>query len=246
MARGLLVGIVSYSHAKDYCHENFVEMMRACVLPCLGDDDEVIVVGDVPIHGIDATHIERSVDSTYAEDMLADGREFMLDMAADEGFAQMLWQGVDCYWQNKEDFLAVAGRGVSLVSALTCGRGDANYAVARRFVDEEGGQEDIPGWELERGGLVPAGFPGADAIFIDEELFVFPFKEGHIPWYDRVEQGMVNINVEEEWIFNMQRDFGIESFVDADIKVWHHHDVDNMCRMWKGIEVDARDLRWEG
>lgn len=234
----VLAGIVNFSHAKDYCKPKLLEMIDACVIPCV---DDIIVVGDNPVGHLPYAHL--SCNSSYAEDMLITGREWLRRYAIEEDFDKMLWQGMDCFWKSEEDVRTVMEHNVPVVSALTSARDDANKAIARRFVDKEGNQEDISDDELLDGGLIESGFPGADAIFIDRDVFSYPFKEGHTPWYERVNRGQVNLCVEENWCLELTKS-GIKQYVDADVRVFHAHE-DGIARAWPGEERQMEMLTWQ-
>jgi hypothetical protein len=254
LAMKLLVGIVNFTDAKAYCDEKLIEMMEACVVPFA---DEIIFVGDrLPpaISNSNCPYMWHKMEcaSTYAEDHLIMGREWLREYAIEEGFDKMLWQGMDCFWQSPHSFANVMNRDVSVVSAITCARTDADVAIARRFVDWAGNQENIPDNELllsasnlkYKAGLVPSGFMGADAIFMDRDVFFYPFAEGHAPWYERNAQGRVPLCVEENWILNLHKEEVLDTYVDVMNRVWHCHE-DGTARMWKGIESPMSELSWD-
>jgi hypothetical protein len=210
----------------------------------MGHHGDVIVVGDRPVGKWPFARLE--CDSSYADDMLMVGREWLRKYALSEGYDTMLWQGMDCYWPDELSFEITRESldEYDVVSALTTARDDATHAIARRFTDDEGNQEPIPEEELDSGLLIDSGFPGADAMFIDKAVFAEPFAEGHTPWYKRVEAGDVNICVEENWVLNLLKS-GYAVGLDTEIKVWHAHE-DGIARRWKGQELRLEDLSWHG
>lgn len=251
----ILCGIVYYGHGKQYVYPQFINMMNRCMVM---DDVKFAWATDhdPPLPGMSPCDyvIPMGPGHVYVEDMLIDGRDKIRQIGLDEGFDKVLYQGIDCLWQSREDFLAVASHDVPVVSALTSARSDSNYAVARRFKLDEHyiaepdelapitlEQEDISDDELNRGGLIRSGFPGADAIFFRNDTLQYDWGD-HDPWYIRQARGGVNVDCMEYTCYKLIT-LGKRCYVDADRKVWHVHE-DGIARMWKGIEKPLNDLSW--
>lgn len=254
----VLVGITNYGHGKDYVLPHFLEMLEECIAKS-SIDVTVAWACDMPYKEQYRSlpgdiHIEMNPGHVYVEDMLIQARTaFRLVAQSGTQFDKLLYQGVDCLWQSREDFERVASRDVPVVSALTCARNDPNYAIARRFVSDDGEQEEVPDEELdimsrlivEPGSvdpLVPTGFPGADAVFFRRDTF-HQGLENHTPWYQRVQEGRPNIECMEYTVLELQKQ-GFQAYVDASVKVWHVHE-NHAANMWPGITVPMESLSWK-
>lgn len=237
----VLVGVVDIGEGKAYARAKFDEMARACI-EGPGVDIVFFANREHPRYNTIVTDFY----SNYAEDMLTAGREEFRRMAIVGEYDRMVWQGIDAFFRNRDDFERLLNHNVDVVAPLISARQWEDEAVARRFLRlgsrylEE--QVDIPHAELlgDRE-LVPSGFPGADNIVIDRRLFYIDFK-GHVPWYVRHANGETNICVEEFWCLQaLNRGYNI--FVDTRCKVWHVHE-DHTARMFKGITKRLEDLSW--
>lgn len=250
-----LVGIVAYGSQKDYVVPKFLEMKQHCMdvegvdfawaTGMAADQAAEVYPGDL--------HIEMPAGCVFVEDMLIIARDAFRRLAMQGEYDKVCYQGIDCLWRSRDDFLSVMHQEVDVVSALTSARTDSNAAVARRFESRHHvsksvspdtwgeKQYDIPDEELMAGDLVWSGFPGADAIFFDSGTFGVDWDE-HVPWYRRVEQGRPNLDCMEYLCMKLMNK-GFRCFVDTSVRVWHVHE-DRVARMWKGIEVPLSDLSW--
>jgi hypothetical protein len=249
-----LVGVVIYGNSKSYVTDAFSHMANECIIPVPGVD--VITASD----WLPSSMVKMEPGMTFVEDMLMNAREEFRKIAIEREYDKVCYQGVDCLWQSREDFERVMAIDVPCVSALTSARDDSHAAVARRFkrVRGESGeyagyseeQEDIPVDELAGGGLVPSGFPGADAIFFRNDTFDESFGKdsGHVRWYDRVAQGLVNVDCMEYLCLKLinrayERNQWWPCYVDADTRVWHVHE-DGQAHMWPDRSVPLAELSW--
>lgn len=238
-----LVGITSYTAAKSYVFPKLEEMLEACVVPVVGRE-HIVVVGDTPIAG-DFPFYPMPFPGGYAEDMLMASRQKMLEFAVGGSYDKLVWQGCDALFQSQADFerLVTYPASFDLIAPLISARSDSSHAICRRFVSmhsEE--QEDVPEGELGSGKLILTGFPGADNIVLNQQVFGVPFTDGHDPWYKRVAEGKPNVCVEEEFVRRCLID-GYSCWCDTAIKVWHVHE-DGIARMWPGIERSMSELSW--
>jgi hypothetical protein len=239
----VLVGITSYTANKSYVFPKLEEMLEACVVPVVGRDN-IIVVGDTPICG-DFPFYPMPLPGHYAEDMLMASRQKMLEFAIAHDYDKLVWQGVDALFQNKEDFerLVSYPSSFDLIAPLISARADASHAICRRFLSLlEGDQVDVPEEELHSGELILTGFPGADNIVLNKQVFEVPFTEDHDPWYERVAEGRTNVCVEEEFVRRCLL-LGHHCWCDTALKVFHVHE-DGIARMWPGIERPMAELSW--
>lgn len=237
----VLVGIVNFTNAKDYCRPQFLDMMTHCIEPVVGEEN-ILVVGDQP----DPWWNTKVVPPVgfYAEDMLTVGREYFRQYAIEKGYQKMVWQGVDAFWQTPDDFAKVLNhKGLDVVSPLITARAASNEAICRRFVGHSEEQVDVPDSQLGQDWVIPTGFPGADNIIIDSKVFHYPFAEGHTPWYERVAEGRPIVCVEENWILTLLKE-GHQTWCDTSVKVGHAHDVDGITRFYKSIEFPTNQLSW--
>jgi hypothetical protein len=238
-----LMGICLFGNSKDYVVPKWYEMYRAC---CEGLV-EPLLVGDRPTEVL--PFIAAESPGPTSEDMLIVGREIVRQEAIKRNSPMFIWQGIDCFYRSREDFvrlLTAAEEWSAPIGALTASRTDSNYAVARRYTDTAGRQEDIPRDELleaiEKDAIIPAGFPGADALVVPWSHYDFDFGD-HLPWYTRLAQGTPNLCAEEFWCLKAIR-AGMKVWLHCGIRTWHVHDEDLVARMWPGIEVPMSSLTW--
>lgn len=234
----LLVGIASHSTAKDYTHEKLLENMQACVMPYA----DVLSFGDRRIPGID--HIDMPyVPSVWSDDMVYESREEIRQYAAENNYDAFIWQGSDCYYHSSVQFQLFVQRAMysdyDSVGALTPGRNRPDYAVARRFTSGHE-QEEIPHDELTSGRIIPAGYPGTDAILIKPKLFEKSWTDwDYIPWY---EFGPGGLCIEEFWCMKVIQ-MGYSIGLDTAIRTWHVHET-GMAARWPNEFVHQSQLSW--
>jgi hypothetical protein len=236
--------VTLYGPGKDYVLAAFSEMARACLV---GEMD-VVVYGDHPLEGF--KHRPMPWPGPYAEDMLWASRAQSIHDAREGGYGVLVWHGVDALWQSPTDVMDVlyGPADFPIRAPLICGRTDATYPVCRSFArTADGGyaeeQEEIDVDRLLDGDWFQnQGFPGADNIMIDDDVFERIDFEGHVPWYERVARGQTNLNCEEFFCLKAVR-AGFDIWTNAGVKVWHAHE-DRIARMWPGTEVPLTSLRW--
>lgn len=250
-----LVGIINYGGAKMYMFPKLIEMLESCIFPIPGVT--VMWATDLPaetasqIYPGDVFYEIPEKGLTYAEDMLMHGREAFRQLAIEDGYDAMLWQGVDAPWMSREDVERILKMleepDVAVAAPLISARDDGNFAIARRYVHTEGQfsefQVNIPAVELSSGDVIHAGFPGADNIALRKDTFDISWKDGHIQWYRRVVAGSPNLCF-EEWLLRELSNRGQVAWLDTAVKVWHVHE-DCVARMWPGIEKPLSDLSWD-
>lgn len=255
----VMLGVTAYGHGKDYILPDFFMMLRECVDRSQYFAD-VYVGADLPSNCPSwATHVQGSTDLMYADDMLAESRMRFLQIAADMGYDALMWHGVDAMYQDAEDFnrliKSVETSEPRVVAPLISARTFSNYAVARRFDrvphfnlmthNSEGeyleSQHDIPKDELEAGGMVRSGFPGADNMIIDHTYFNIGVPN-FIPWYERVYRGLENLCFEEQWVLQVLKRGG-NVYVNADVNVWHV-DHDGTARLFPDREETLDEIAW--
>lgn len=223
----LLVGIASHSTAKDYTHAKLLENMEECVTA----HADVMTFGDRPIHGL--PHYDMPpILSAWQDDYTYESRDMIREYAALNEYDAFIWQGSDCYYSSAHDFSRFIERAeeskYDAVGALTAGRNRPSYAVARRF---SGGpvQYDIPDEELHSGEIVPAGYPGTDAILVKSSLFHLSWKDmDYTPWY----RSDSKLCCEEFWCMKVL-ELGFKIGLDTSIRTWHVHE-NGMASRWLG------------
>lgn len=237
----VLVGVVAYGEQKKYVYSKFAEMAEACIAP----HADLVVAGDAS-HGFPATDWipMRSGIKDYVEDIIMEGREALRIAALEGGYDAYVHQGVDCLYHGRHDFLRLISHDVTIVGALTSARNDAMFPVARRFdfgTDFLETQHQIPDHELRSGNMVPAGYPGADALMVKRAALGVGY-DGHTKWYDRVAQGRPNLECEENLLLQLSRK-GFDPWLDTNIRTWHVHE-DGIARRWPGEEKPLNELHW--
>jgi len=236
----ILVGITSYSEAKNYTHKKLVENMETCVQPVA----DVMTFGDKTIPGIEHFPMP-SIPSTWADDYLYEARDRIRSYAAEGDYDAFIWQGSDCYYNSYADFKLFTERAMvsnyDAVGALTAGRNRPDYPVARRFTDGGPAQHEIPEEILLSGTIVDAGFPGADALLVKKNLFNETWKNWYYtPWYEHPAE----LCVEEFWCMIVTR-MGHRIGLDTFIRTWHVHE-NGMASRWPMEYEHQDDLVFEG
>ncbi len=261
--KDVLVGVRLFG-GRDFGHilAKFQEMHEVCIKPYA----DTIVVGDNGdfAWSLDALYSPAETSSTYAEDMLAIADERSRVRAIEGGYSKVLWQDVDCLYDTSADFERLISHDVAGVGALTSARGNPHAAIARRFVGEDGEQEDIPDEELLRAiegkaephseiGVVPddphviaAGFPGAGALCLRvDDIRDLSWDDpdlGAVKWYDRVAQGRPNICLQEQFcLWMIER--GRAVYLDTQVRVWHCAEDDTAGR-YPGENTSIESLVW--
>jgi len=229
----ILVGIRAFGHRSfDYLIPKFAEMHRACIAPyadtfICGDDQGSRLAVALHIPGKKMVFQHEVVGSTYAEDVLEVADELSRQWAIGEGYKKLIWQDLDCFYNSGEDFVRLSSHDLAGVGALTAGRDSPDYAIARRFVGEDGEQEEIPDSELlaamNKNDLLPSGFPGAGALCLrveDMKDLTWSGNPEAIKWYDRVRQGRPGICLQEWYVWEMNKR-GAQVYIDTGVRVWH-------------------------
>lgn len=239
-----LLGVVNYGSSKQYALPKLYE----CLEKCVKGHADILFVSD-ETHPFD-THIEGyGSHSNYSEDMTYFGREFIRKRALNEGYDAFIWQGVDCYYTSKWDFLRFLRRSRAweymAVGALTAARSDENVAVARRFTnDKTTEQNDIPKDVLLSSNIVPAGFPGADALLVKRPLMHESWINWEYePWYKNRDRLPHSLCCEEFWCWKVTKEYGNVIGLDTSVRTWHAHE-DGIARRWPGETKGIEELSW--
>lgn len=229
---GILVGVSSHGSAKDYVHKKFKENMLKCVQPWA----DIIVFGDREIDGLDHIYMD-PIHSCWQDDMTYESREEIRKFAADNDYDAFIWQGVDCLYHSEDDFRQFC-RAAHLsefdaIGALTAGRNRPDYAVARRFIGNTKEQVDISTHELNSSKIIPAGFPGADALLVRKSMFLESWmKWDYISWYNQRDIEQNPLCIEEYWCWKTSNS-GFTIGLDTGIRTWHVHE-NGMAARWPG------------
>lgn len=235
----LLVGIASHSTAKDYTHKKLEENMTKCVAPYA----DVMVFGDRSIGNLSYFPMP-AIQTTWQDDYTYESRDMIRQYAYANAYDAFIWQGSDCYYASEHDFISFINRAAlsdyDAVGALTSGRNKPEYAVARRFVNGSE-QEQINESELKTGEIIPAGFPGADALLVKSSLFDESWKDWkYTSWYLYREDH--HLCVEEFWCMKVLEK-GYKIGLDTSILTWHVHE-NGMASRWPDQYVDQKTLHF--
>lgn len=239
----ILVGVVDYNPGvKDYALPKLYENLEICVK----QSADILFVSDRQ-HSFD-THIVQQPRSYHSEDILYLAREYIRDYAYKNKYDAFIWQGIDCFYRNKYDFLRFIRRAerwdILAVGALTSARTNSSIPVARRFTGVGTEQQDIPDDELDSGSIVPCyGFTGADALLVKPPLMQeswMQFKNFR-PWYELRDENPHSLCVEEFWIYKLGQKYHNAFWIDTAIRTWHVHE-DGIARRWPGEERNINDL----
>jgi len=219
----VLVGITSYGTAKSYMDAALYRNMLECVSPL---DVDVVVYGDRRVPGLPYAPLD-FVPTTWSDDMTYVGRDHIRFVAQRYGYDAFIWQGIDCLYDSAEDFQSFLARAdaseYDAIGALTAARNRPDYPVARRFVENTSSQVETSTVELMSGDIIPAGFPGADALLVKSNLFHLSWRDwDYTPWYNYA--GKDPICVEEFWCMKVLN-LGYSIGLDTSIRTWHVHET---------------------
>lgn len=246
----VLIGTILTGQGKDYVFPKFQEMADA-----LFDRYDFIVAVDklgrtkyneIVIPNINYGYIN------WASYACEKGKEILRQVALDGGYDYLLWQGIDCLWDNAEDLneFIVDAQSYQTVSALTAGRGRPDYPVAREYIVEEGKvttrQKELPREALLTGDIVPCrGYPSTEATIFKRELLGVSWLHGYEPWYKRKDWDAEALDCDEFRFWRMVQ-AGVVPYINTTIRTWHVDDREYPypAARYPNESVDVETLSW--
>lgn len=250
----LLLCVSRYGFTKNYVRDALSEMMLACVRGV--ENVDVIWAGDYP-----GDEIQLPSGLQMVEDIVSYAREETRELAIENGYDKMLWQGMDALYRSQADFQRLISHDLPIVSALISGRTDVSLACARRWVIRDGSltqcQDDVPQEELLSGDLVPVGWPSTDNMVIRSECFEIDVSE-RPRWYEQQPGPKFGNSIDEnaatgviehgEWFCLEAARNGFQSWIDTVVRVAHVHesgapDGSPLARIYPDLELPLSRLQ---
>jgi hypothetical protein len=260
-----LMGIVLAGHSKDYMLPKFLEMLEHIVYQ--NKDVDICFVVDKSREELEKFRFTPTIFQVLAPEMLGSlwateivyhGKERLRNVALEDGYDSVIWQGIDCLYENAESFqrlkrsFEVFG---GMVGGLVAGRNRPDYAVCRDFVYDPGGnptttQEEMDYEELhamveDQFPFMAHGYPGSDATFVSRELLENVTMKGYEHWHTRPNKDIPlgELGPEEWFVYRMIKDLRSFPLVEPRCRPWHVHET-GLSSRYPGQTCDLSALSW--
>jgi hypothetical protein len=256
------MGVVLAGHSKDYIIPKFSEMLEHVVYPDK-DVDVVFAVDEyrpelVEYHPTTGPHqilADGMKNSMWATEIVYYGKEALRKYALDEGYDSLIWQGIDCLYENAESFQQLKRtfeKHGGMVGGLVAGRNRPDYPVCRDFVWKDGKltkeQKEIPelklATEMERV-ITVSGYPGSDATFVSRYLLENVTMKGYEHWHLRPnkDEPLGELGPEEWFVYRMIKDLKSYPLVESRCRPQHVHE-NLSCSRYPGQTCSLSDLKY--
>lgn len=242
-----LVGVVLANDSKNYCIDKFIEMSRVVFT----DVDVVFAVdrqGRVPFEEIYVSQLNQAA-AFWATWCVYWGKGALKDYALDHGYDRLVWQGIDCFYEDKAQFDTLldgqAEHKADIFGALVAGRNREDYPVCRYYVFSTTEQRWTKA-QLEfdaqwfDGNAKPCpGYIGSDATVLSARALRTVTMDGYHHWHE-LQRGL---GPEEYWMWSAISRHNLIPQVHTGIRPWHAHETGRTVRYPDGV-TDLSSLSW--
>mgnify|MGYP000878600892 CR=1 FL=1 len=164
-------------------------------------------------------------------------------------WTHLVWQGVDCLFDTRDDFLRLVelAKSCDIAGALIAGRNRPDYPVCRRFIDGTREQEEMrEDLLLNRQPIVVPGFIGSDATILSRKAVENITMKGYEHWATYKDQCDLKSGAlcSDEWfMYRAIKDFGIIPVCHTGIRPWHVHE-NGLAARYPGEARQLAELSW--
>lgn len=243
-----LVGVVLSTSAKDYCIDKFTEMAKVV----FADVDVIFAVdhqGRVPFEEICVPELS-SGPCHWATWSVYWGKKALGEYAMDHGYDRLVWQGIDCFYETKEEFnrllIHQEALRADIFGAVVAGRNREDYPVCRQYnYNHVEGRwkiheaEELPPEWFDGQLKVCPGYIGSDATVISSRALHTVTMDGYQHWHEHQK----GFGPEEYFMWSAIARHNMFPVVHTGIRPWHAHETGRTVRYPDGI-CDLNDLHW--
>lgn len=240
----VLVAVSLAGSLKSYIEPKYLEMASACIDPL--ENVDTIVYGNKGLGNYEFRYCDIGGNG-WADDVIYATHQAALDDAKRLGYDKVVFQGVDCLYNSRQDFESLISHDKDIVGAITMGRKAPEYTVVRDWKIKNGKvtreQFDII-CDPKKENLQRCGFPGTEACVINKNCFDIPIANPKYRMWYSTEDKDIYLCVHEFFMYEAAK-LGKEVYCDTSIRTWHADDSGNAHR-WLSRPVRNENLFWRG
>lgn len=193
-----------------------------------------------------------AMESGWATEIVHCAKGKLVAEAYERGYDAILWQGIDCFYDSREDWekLMSLAQDHDFVGAVVAGRNRPDYPVCREFKHTEYNKFSTEQVEVDEAaahfyvmeGIARRthGYIGSDATIISREAFSQISMDGYQHWHLFKDMIPHCIGPEEFYTYEALSK-GIIPIAHYGVRPWHMHE-DRFASRYPGERVHGDEL----